>query len=478
MNVLIWFKRDLRLFDHPALTRAAALGAVLPLYIVEPDLWAGADASARQWGMTAETLADLRDQLGQIGAPLVVRVGGAVEVLDRLCKRHAITRIISHQETGNGWSYARDRHVGAWARDAGIIWEELAQSGVQRGRPRAGQMGALSRAEFMRAPLLDVPQMTVIAGLEGGPIPSAKALRLADDPCPNRQIGGRRQALDLMDSFIQTRAFHYTRGLSSPLSGERACSRLSPHLALGAVSVREVVQKINRPAAFQARMAWRDHFIQKLERQPNIETHCLQASAEDLGRGTNGLDAWAKGETGLPFLDACMRYLNATGWLNFRMRAMVTSVASYHLWLDWRATGAVLARRFTDYEPGIHWPQIQMQSGTTGINRPRIYNPIKQGWDQDPKGIFTRRWLPELACVPDIYLQNPWKWDGAGRILGRIYPEPIVDVTTAAAQAKAKVWTMRAAPRAKAEAVEVIERHIGPKMARHKSSGAQLVMEF
>lgn len=470
MNVLMWFKRDLRVFDHPALTRAAALGAVVPCYIVEPDYWALPDTSARQWAMTAEALMDLRDQLGQIGAPLVVRTGDAVEVLERLCKRHGVTRIVSHQETGNGWSYARDLRVAAWARDRGIIWEEVQASGVRRGAQ------AVRRDQFMASPLLEAPHIKAVAGLEAGPIP--RHLRLAEDPCPYRQIGGRGQALALMDSFRSGRVMGYARGMSSPLTAERACSRLSPHLAVGAISLREVVQGLPRAQPFQARLAWRDHFIQKLERQPNIETHCLQPSAEGLGRGVDGLDAWAKGETGLPFLDACMRYLNATGWLNFRMRAMVTSVASYHLWLDWRETGAVLARRFTDYEAGIHWPQVQMQSGTTGINRPRIYNPIKQGWDQDPKGIFTRRWLPELAMVPDVHLQSPWKWEGAGRVLGRVYPEPIVDLASAGTAARLKLFSMRATPKARVEAIEVIERHIGAATARQKPPSAQLVMEF
>ena len=117
-----------------------------------------------------------------------------------------------------------------------------------------------------------------------------------------------------------------------------------------------------------------------------------------------------------------MRYLDHGGWLNFRMRAMLVAVASYHLWLDWRDTGPHLARMFTDYEPGIHWPQMQMQSGTTGMNTVRIYNPVKQGTDQDPGGVFTRRWVPELAEIPDAFLQAPWGWEGAGRILGKRYP--------------------------------------------------------
>ncbi len=149
------------------------------------------------------------------------------------------------------------------------------------------------------------------------------------------------------------------------------------------------------------------------------------------------------GETGFPFQDACMRYLRATGWLNFRMRAMVMSVASYHLWLDWRVTGAHLARRLTDYEPGIHWPQVQMQAGTTGINAPRIYNPVKQGFDYDPNGSFTRRWLPELAAVPDAFLQEPWRWPEARALLGRRYPEPVIDLAQAAREARDMIWQAR-----------------------------------
>lgn len=474
MNVLVWYKRDLRVQDHPALSKAAALGPVLPIYIVEPDYWRLPDTAARHFAFLAEALAELRDQTARIGAPLVVRSGDAVEVLERMCRQHGIRHILSHEETGNGWTYARDRRVAAWARANGIVWEELPQSGVVRRLARRNGWQS-QRDAFMAAPQLDTPTLRALPGVEPGAIPQARALRLSDDPCPHRQRGGRGQGLDLLHSFLNTRGEPYRSAMSSPLSAERACSRLSPHIALGSLSLREVVQattaRQDEPAAgrwggalasFQSRLAWRDHFLQKLEDQPDIETRCLQAAAERLRPRESDaarLAAWEKGETGLPFLDACLRYLAATGWLNFRARAMVMACASYHLWLDWRATGAILARRFTDYEPGIHWPQVQMQSGTTGMNTPRIYNPVKQGWDQDPTGAFTRRWLPELAPVPDAFLQNPWRWSGAGSVLGRRYPEPVVDVATAQRAARDAVWSLRRKPAARAQVVEIIERH-------------------
>lgn len=127
---------------------------------------------------------------------------------------------------------------------------------------------------------------------------------------------------------------------------------------------------------------------------------------------TKRVERWIAGQTGLPFVDACMCALDTHGWINFRMRAMLVSFASYHLWLPWRSTGLALARRFTDYEPGIHWPQ--MQSATTGINLPRLYNPIKQGRDFDADGSFIRHWVPELEAVPSAFIHGPWLWPEGG----------------------------------------------------------------
>ncbi|MGR3466316.1 MAG: FAD-binding domain-containing protein, partial [Shimia sp.] len=151
----------------------------------------------------------------------------------------------------------------------------------------------------------------------------------------------------------------------------------------------------------------------------------------------------------------------------------------YHLWLDWRDSGMVLARLFTDYEPGIHWSQAQMQSGTTGMNTVRIYNPVKQGKDQDPEGVFTRRWVPELADVPPEHVQEPWK---AGGVPG--YPPPIVDVAQAAREARERIFALRRGGAFRAEAGAIVEKHASRKADRGfrrdpaPTPDRQLKMEF
>jgi deoxyribodipyrimidine photo-lyase len=479
MTTILWFKRDLRVTDHPALARAAG-DAVLPLYVVEPEYWRLPDTSHRQWAFTAECLAELREALGRLGAPLVVRVGDAVEVLEGLRVAHGVTDLVSHEETGNLWTYARDRRVGAWARETGVRWTEVPQSGVVR---RLGSRDGWAKARdgFVFAGPAAVPRGLKAVAVQPGAIPEARDLGLAPDGCSARQRGGRGEAERLLASFLSERGRDYRRAMSTPVEGEAACSRLSPHLAMGTLSVREAAQATalrQREArgtregwggslrSFQARLAWRDHFMQKLEDEPEIELRCLHPDYEGLRpRDPDAvrLAAWEAGETGLPFLDACMRYLRATGWLNFRMRSMLVAVASYHLWLDWRATGPHLARLFTDYEPGIHWPQVQMQSGTTGMNTVRIYNPVKQGRDQDPAGVFTRRWVPELAEVPDWVLQEPWLWEGASRLR---YPPPVVDVADAARVAREAVWGVRRGAAFRAEAGRIVERHASRKDPR------------
>jgi deoxyribodipyrimidine photo-lyase len=482
MTTILWFKRDLRVCDHPALVHAAARGgAVLPLYIVEPGYWRLPDTSHRQWAFTAECLADLREALGRLGAPLVVRVGDAVEVLERLGAAHDVTHLVSHEETGNLWTFARDRRVAAWARERGVAWTELPQSGVVR-RLRGRDGWAAARDRFVFADPLPAPQaLRPVEGIDPGAIPSAVDLGLASDGCTARQRGGLREGERLLSSFLAERGRDYRAAMATPVAGEKACSRLSPHLALGTLSVREAAQAtaLRQRAvrgtrdgwggslrSFQSRLAWRDHFIQKLEDEPRIEVRCLHPDYEGLRPRVPDavrLAAWEAGETGLPFVDACMRYLLATGWLNFRMRSMLMAVASYHLWLDWRATGPVLARLFTDYEPGIHWSQVQMQSGTTGMNTVRIYNPVKQGRDQDSAGVFTRRWVPELAEVPDRFLQEPWLWEGAGRLR---YPPPVIDVAEAARAAREAVWGVRKGEAFRAEAARIVEKHASRKDPR------------
>jgi deoxyribodipyrimidine photo-lyase len=216
---------------------------------------------------------------------------------------------------------------------------------------------------------------------------------------------------------------------------------------------------------FDQRLHWHCHFIQKLESQPDLEFQELHPLTAGLRASEpERLAAWAAGRTGLPFVDACMRALIATGWINFRMRAMLMSVASYQLWLPWRDSGLVLARLFVDYEPGIHWSQCQMQSGTTGINTIRIYNPIKQGQDHDPQGLFLRQWLPELARVPVVHLHEPWTMPistqaSAGFALGIDYPLPLVDPAAAAREAKQRIWARRQEPGFRELAATVLQTH-------------------
>ncbi|MDG3042399.1 FAD-binding domain-containing protein [Roseicyclus marinus] len=478
-DVLVWFKRDLRVQDNPVLAEAAARGSrILPLFIVEPEAWAQPDASARQWRFVSESLAILRGDLAQIGAPLVVRTGAAIPILQEVLVATGIREVLSLEETGNGWSYARDRAVAAVLRAAGVTWREIPQMGVVR-RLDGRDGWAARRDRVIRAGQVATPKALRGFPIEPGPMPEARDLGLGFDPCPGRQKGGRPEALTLLSSFLDSRGRQYRRAMSSPLEGATACSRLSPHLAWGTISPREAAEAAalrKREAkgtregwagamqSFEARLAWRDHFMQKLEDEPALEHRCLHSAYEGLrGDDATRRAAWEAGETGFPFVDACMRSLIATGWLNFRMRAMLVSFASYHLWLDWRSTGPHLARMFTDYEPGIHWPQMQMQSGTTGMNTVRMYNPVKQGLEQDPTGAFTRHWCPELRDVPDAFLQEPWRWDGAGRVLGKRYPVPLIDLAQAGRTAREKVWAVRHGDAFRSEAAQIVEKHASRK---------------
>jgi deoxyribodipyrimidine photo-lyase len=479
MIQVVWFKRDLRTIDHRPLAEAARAGPVLPLYVVEPAYWRLPDTSARQWVAVRSALVELSARLAMLGAPLIVRTGSVVEVLAKIHAVARISRVLAHEETGNLWTYQRDTEVHALCRRLEIPLREYSQTGVIRGA-RARDRWASHYERFVGEPLVAEPlRLASVPTARIAAIPSADALGLGDDGCADPQSGTRQSGLALIESFLAGRGADYRRGMSSPLLAEHCCSRLSVALATGALSVREVLQRIHgarqelaslpptqRPLpdgalrSLVSRLFWRGHFMQKLDSEPELEQRAFHPLHEQARAPTASdsptLAAWATGRTGYPFFDACMRSLIVTGWLNFRMRAMLQSFASYQLALDWRGTGERLARLFTDYEPGIHWPQVQMQSGQTGINVPRMYNPIKQGLDQDPEGHFTRRWVPELAQVPLEVLQTPWL---AGITARSGYPAPLVDHATAVREARARLTAVRQTAGYREAALAVLHKH-------------------
>ncbi len=508
---IVWFKRDLRVQDHEPLFQAAQQGPVLCIYVVEPSLWRHGDAATQHYQFVVECLHGLALALQKRGGRLHIVHGEVPEVLERLNALAPFTRIYSHEETGNDLTYQRDCAIAHWCRDKGINWQEFAQFGVvRRLKNRDDWLTHWERqvnlpvAASARLPFL---QSVPLPWFEPA-LPSASQLGLAQLDPPLRQRGGRQLGLQVLQSFLTERCGQYRGGISSPLSAPTACSRLSPYLAYGCLSMREVVQATRRQqanlpesakyqknglTAFISRLYWHCHFIQKLESEPELEYLNLHRGYDGLRENDwndEHFEVLVAGRTGWPLVDACVVMLRETGWLNFRMRAMLVSVAAYPLWLDWRPVGQWLAQQFLDYEPGIHWSQMQMQSGTTGINVPRVYNPIKQAQDHDPQGHFVRRWLPAMRRVPDAWLFEPWRMPADlqaryGVVVGVDIAEPRVDLEVATRLAKQRLFALLAKPDIKAAKSAIVEKHGSRKRpdraVKRQTTGldsSQLTLEF
>ena len=468
---LFWFRRDLRLSDNRALFEAVKGGNFAAIYIFDTNITSLDDYSLFHKDFIIDSINELDIKFRRDHGYLNKFEGPALEVFKSITENYNIKKVFSASE---------------------IEWQRHQTNGVTMNLKNRDGWSQLWSSKMDRA-IISTPNLFSSKNLDLN-----FRFRYQDFPefmGPNYNKlfkGGEKNSQYQLNKFLNESGLQYSKNISSPLTSPDSCSRLSSFLAFGNISMRQVVQatKIRQNqlrknkvrngwlkslSAFSSRLRWHCHFIQKLEMQPELEFTNMVTAFDGIRDSSKieYFDAWKSGKVGYPMVDACMRFLKKNGWINFRMRAMLVSFASYNLWIDWRLTSKFLSKYFIDYEPGIHYNQFQMQSGVTGINAIRIYNPIKQQIDHDPDGIFIKNWCPELENVPDDYLQYPHMMSEAlqkriGCLIGKDYPKPVVDLRKSTLMAKKLIFEVKSTSAAKKQSVQAYILHGSRKKQKSK----------
>ena len=476
---IVWLKRDLRLQDNEAIYNATNSGIpTLLLYVFEKSLQKDNHYSNRHWNFIKQSIVDLNKQLEQSDTKVLAVSSEVMQVFNFLEEKYKIKTVYSHQETGIKITYERDKTFKRYCKNNFIKWEENINNGIFRGlKDRSNWVTQWEN--YMNLPLFSFnfdPTKYISSAEIDALEKTLEKQDLSTAPDTIFQKGGTTMGKKYLETFFNERYFKYSSNISKPLLARKSCSRLSPYIAWGNLSTREVLQKAatfrlncsdpKQINSFISRLTWQAHFIQKFEMEEIMEFESVNKGFHSLQKKLNHsyIDAWKTGKTGFPLIDACMRCLNETGYLNFRMRAMLVSFFTHNLWQPWQEATHHLSQKFLDFEPGIHFPQLQMQAGETGINMLRIYNPIKNSYEHDPEGEFIRKWVPELQNIPRNFVHEPYKMTYLDQKfndfeVGVDYPKPIVNMERTRKFASDFLWKMKKNPLVKEESSRILKLH-------------------
>ena len=458
MQDLIIFHRNLRIEDNAALFNASLNQNYSSVFIFDEEYWSQTDRSANQLKFALDSLSELENELNKFNVNLYIFEGSLRDFGSYINQNHPNLKLHMNHTTETEYF---SKNLQALKQNFSLNVCEYKDYGIQITNQNRDKW-ASDWQNYMKTKTYDIPLTN--KNFETMNLPKFSEFRNhKNDYSSYIQKGGTVSGKGLLTSFLEKRCKGYSKKMSNPSDAAISCSRLSPHIAFGTLSMRNIYQELEKNInnskyrwdlySFKKRLHWHCHFIQKLDTQPSLQYHSMHPDCDTLRTETDNelIEKWITGNTGFPFVDACMLYLQKFGWINFRMRAMLMSFASYNLWQPWQKTSPLLASTFTDYEPGIHICQVQMQSGVTGINLPRIYSVIKQSLDQDPDASWIKEQLPDLRNVDIEKVHNAE--------LGELYKQKIVDIKSSAKKARELIWQIRGNAQFKTKAKAVYQLH-------------------
>jgi deoxyribodipyrimidine photo-lyase len=478
-SALVWFRRDLRTMDHAALHHALrSARQVWCVFVFDHDILDPLPACDRRVAFIHASVSDLHEQLTRLsatqgveGGGLMVRHARAAEAIPSLAASLGVQAVFANHDDDPA-ALERDARVQRALAQVGIAWhsskdhvifersEVLTGSGTPYSVFTPYKTAWLRKLDdfFVKA----YPVDTRAGRLSGVPIeqrqglPALADIGFGDAPHPALPCGSGGAA-ELLGDFL-TRIDRYDEQRNFP--AVKGPSYLSVHLRFGTVSIRELVRLAwqrsqavagsGGAAVWLSELIWRDFYHQVLHHHPHVVTQCFKAEFDALEweqgpQAEARFAAWCEGRTGYPLVDAAMAQLNQTGYMHNRLRMVVASFFTKDLGLDWRWGEAYFARTLLDYDLAANNGGWQWAASTGCDAQPwfRIFNPVRQSEKFDPRGQFIRRYLPQLAALPDAHIHAPWlarpvDLEGAGISLGKDYARPVVQHDEARVQTLAR----------------------------------------